>query len=181
MGSSHRKIYVRKTVDELLFTGYTDSLLTMGKMMSEADVPSYDRFGWFYMVSIYAHRMSYWTRSLVSFFHLLNDAGSSNPSRERRTSPQCDPLNTRLPVLTVLRWRVSRRMREKCPPVREEGEEGGERVKTPILSSAILAAEWHHRHGRPLQHGNGRGRYQPVGNPKEMESQRRDQVLQESV
>ncbi|EFN81088.1 protein croquemort [Harpegnathos saltator] len=43
------KIYVTKTVGELLFTGYSDTLLTMGKMLVTDDTPLYDRFGWFYM------------------------------------------------------------------------------------------------------------------------------------
>lgn len=48
--STNRRYYNSKTVDELLFTGYTDSLLTMSKVMPVDDVPAYDRFGWFYMV-----------------------------------------------------------------------------------------------------------------------------------
>ncbi|KMQ88420.1 protein croquemort-like protein [Lasius niger] len=48
---STRKLYTRKTVDELLFTGYSDGILTMGKMMvTDPDIPAFDRFGWFYMV-----------------------------------------------------------------------------------------------------------------------------------
>ena len=47
---STRKLYTRKTVDELLFTGYSDGILTMGKMMvTDPDIPAFDRFGWFYM------------------------------------------------------------------------------------------------------------------------------------
>ncbi|XP_011878460.1 PREDICTED: protein croquemort [Vollenhovia emeryi] len=49
LSSTNRRYYTSKTVDELLFTGYTDSLLTMGKVMPMEDVPSFDRFGWFYM------------------------------------------------------------------------------------------------------------------------------------
>lgn len=48
---SSSKIYVVKSVDELLFTGYPDTLLNMGKLMvSDPDLPLYDRFGWFYTV-----------------------------------------------------------------------------------------------------------------------------------
>ncbi|EZA62873.1 hypothetical protein DMN91_003151 [Ooceraea biroi] len=49
LGSSDRSIHIHKTVDELTFTGYSDSLFTMGKMMASDDVPPYDRFAWFYM------------------------------------------------------------------------------------------------------------------------------------
>ncbi|GAB1863256.1 Scavenger receptor class B member 1 [Camponotus japonicus] len=44
-----RNLSTIKTVDELLFTGYSDSLLTMGKMMvNDPEIPIFDRFGWFY-------------------------------------------------------------------------------------------------------------------------------------
>ncbi|XP_067210701.1 protein peste isoform X2 [Linepithema humile] len=47
---SGRKLYTCRTVDELLFTGYPDILLTMGKtIVSNEDIPAYDRFGWFYL------------------------------------------------------------------------------------------------------------------------------------
>ncbi|XP_072749950.1 protein peste [Anoplolepis gracilipes] len=46
---STRQLYIQKTVDELLFTGYTDSLLSMGKLMiTDPSIPTFDRFGWFY-------------------------------------------------------------------------------------------------------------------------------------
>ncbi|KAL6438347.1 hypothetical protein ACFW04_004481 [Cataglyphis niger] len=46
----NRQLHIRRTVDELLFTGYKDSILAMGKMMmTDSDVPTFDRFGWFYM------------------------------------------------------------------------------------------------------------------------------------
>lgn len=51
MGSS---IYVTKTVSELLFDGYPDSILSMSKYFSVSSpygVP--DKFGWFYIVSIF--------------------------------------------------------------------------------------------------------------------------------
>ncbi|KAL0101923.1 hypothetical protein PUN28_018466 [Cardiocondyla obscurior] len=47
--STSRRHYYRKTVDELLFTGFSDSLFTMSKIMPMDDVPTFDRFGWFYM------------------------------------------------------------------------------------------------------------------------------------
>ncbi|XP_011500429.1 PREDICTED: protein croquemort-like [Ceratosolen solmsi marchali] len=44
------KIYIVKTVDELLFTGFEDKIITMGKMSGmDEDSPPFDRFGWFYM------------------------------------------------------------------------------------------------------------------------------------
>lgn len=49
MSSTSRRLYTSKKVDEWLFTGYSDNLLTMGKMMPIEDVPNFDRFGWFYM------------------------------------------------------------------------------------------------------------------------------------
>lgn len=56
---SGRKIYTSKTVDELLFTGYSDTLLTMGKIMASDEVPAFDRFGWFYMVCLSATTLSF--------------------------------------------------------------------------------------------------------------------------
>ncbi|KAF7992790.1 hypothetical protein HCN44_005134 [Aphidius gifuensis] len=45
------EIHVVKTVDELLFKGYDDSIINMGKMaMGNVDnMPPYDKFGWFYL------------------------------------------------------------------------------------------------------------------------------------
>ncbi|XP_031780045.1 protein croquemort [Nasonia vitripennis] len=44
------KIYVVKTVDELLFTGFEDKIITMGQMSGmDEEAPPFDRFGWFYM------------------------------------------------------------------------------------------------------------------------------------
>ncbi|XP_058803575.1 protein croquemort-like [Phymastichus coffea] len=44
------KIYIVKTVDELLFTGFEDKIITMGKMSGlDEDSPPFDKFGWFYM------------------------------------------------------------------------------------------------------------------------------------
>ncbi|XP_014468145.1 PREDICTED: protein croquemort-like [Dinoponera quadriceps] len=43
-------VHIKKTVEQLLFVGYEDNLLTMGKMLaSDTEMPLYDRFGWFYM------------------------------------------------------------------------------------------------------------------------------------
>ncbi|KAK0075820.1 hypothetical protein PV325_006271, partial [Microctonus aethiopoides] len=44
-------IHIVKTVDELLFTGYEDPLITMGQMAVDdgEEIPPYDRFGWFYL------------------------------------------------------------------------------------------------------------------------------------
>ncbi|XP_043270801.1 protein croquemort-like [Venturia canescens] len=43
-------IHVVKTVDELLFTGYKDSIIDMGQFAPEdEEIPPYDRFGWFYL------------------------------------------------------------------------------------------------------------------------------------
>ncbi|XP_014210137.1 protein croquemort isoform X2 [Copidosoma floridanum] len=43
------KYYVVKTVDELLFTGFEDHLISMGRMSGLDDTaPPFDRFGWFY-------------------------------------------------------------------------------------------------------------------------------------
>lgn len=50
---SARNIYTTRTVDELLFTGYRDNLLAMGKIMiDDPEIPAFDRFGWFYMVVV---------------------------------------------------------------------------------------------------------------------------------
>ena len=43
-------LFVNKTVGELLFEGYEDEVLKMGKMME--DDANMDKFGWFYNVSI---------------------------------------------------------------------------------------------------------------------------------
>ncbi|XP_046611411.1 protein croquemort-like isoform X1 [Neodiprion virginianus] len=42
-------IHLTKTVDELLFTGYEDTLINMGKISKIVDLPPFDKFGWFYM------------------------------------------------------------------------------------------------------------------------------------
>lgn len=43
-------VHVTKTIDELLFTGYSDPLIDMGKLGGHmVDMPPFDKFGWFYM------------------------------------------------------------------------------------------------------------------------------------
>lgn len=48
------KIYIVKTVDELLFSGYQDDLLDMVKEsgLDENPLP-FDKFGWFYEVVVF--------------------------------------------------------------------------------------------------------------------------------
>jgi scavenger receptor class B protein 1 len=63
MTSTRRKIYNSNTVDQLLFTGYVDTLLTMSKMVPIGDdIPSHDRFGWLYTVRLLVKRV------ILSFF-----------------------------------------------------------------------------------------------------------------
>lgn len=46
-------VHITKTVDELLFRGYDDSLIEIGRMAAIADdIPPFDKFGWFYMVRL---------------------------------------------------------------------------------------------------------------------------------
>lgn len=48
---STSKVYTTKSVDELLFTGYDDSLIKLGRLAAIGDdIPPFDKFGWFYMV-----------------------------------------------------------------------------------------------------------------------------------
>ncbi|XP_063990082.1 protein croquemort-like [Diachasmimorpha longicaudata] len=44
-------IHVVKTVDEMMFSGYNDTLIELGKMVVDDDmkIPNYDKFGWFYL------------------------------------------------------------------------------------------------------------------------------------
>ncbi|XP_015598591.1 protein croquemort isoform X2 [Cephus cinctus] len=47
--SQSPEIHVVRTVDELLFTGYKDVLIDLGKLAGMTDeTPPFDRFGWFY-------------------------------------------------------------------------------------------------------------------------------------
>lgn len=49
----NQQMTVVKSVDELLFTGYSDDMITMARTMSifgtDVEVP-FDKFGWFYTV-----------------------------------------------------------------------------------------------------------------------------------
>ncbi|XP_076655822.1 protein croquemort [Halictus rubicundus] len=47
---SSSSVHTTKTVDELLFTGYDDSLIKLGRLATVGeDIPPFDKFGWFYM------------------------------------------------------------------------------------------------------------------------------------
>ncbi|XP_043253594.1 protein croquemort-like isoform X2 [Colletes gigas] len=47
---SSSKVHTTKTVNELLFTGYDDPLIKLGRLMGMGlDVPPFNKFGWFYM------------------------------------------------------------------------------------------------------------------------------------
>jgi scavenger receptor class B protein 1 len=55
-------VHVTRTVEELLFKGFPDTLMKLAKTFPffvDADIPPWERFGWFYMVSptinIYCH------------------------------------------------------------------------------------------------------------------------------
>ncbi|KZC14662.1 Protein croquemort, partial [Dufourea novaeangliae] len=44
------KVHTTKTVNELLFAGYDDSLIKLGRVAAMGeDIPPFDKFGWFYM------------------------------------------------------------------------------------------------------------------------------------
>ena len=45
--SADSSIFVRKTADELLMSGYDDELMSLGSMFSDSEIPM-DKFGWFY-------------------------------------------------------------------------------------------------------------------------------------
>ena len=45
-----QELSVTKTASELLFEGYEDDMVTMGKEMLSADDVPFDRVGFFYMV-----------------------------------------------------------------------------------------------------------------------------------
>lgn len=45
------KLTLTKSVNELLFEGYNDTLLEIAKKMKTTDIP-FSKFGWFYAVSI---------------------------------------------------------------------------------------------------------------------------------
>ena len=47
---SSSEVHVTKTVGELLFAGYEDSLINLGRMAAMGEeIPPFDKFGWFYM------------------------------------------------------------------------------------------------------------------------------------
>ncbi|KAI4501461.1 hypothetical protein M0802_003338 [Mischocyttarus mexicanus] len=46
--TSRTDLSISKTVDELLFTGYEDTIINMGKIIATKEMPPLDRFGWFY-------------------------------------------------------------------------------------------------------------------------------------
>lgn len=73
--------YITKTVDELLFKGYEDSLIEMGRLaVSGEDIPPFDKFGWFYMVGrTDRNKTSVSPRKLAEFVYLT-------VSRARRRS-----------------------------------------------------------------------------------------------
>lgn len=51
MGLSSQKISVKHTVGEILFFGYKDALLDIGRAMpgfADVEIPPYDKFAWFY-------------------------------------------------------------------------------------------------------------------------------------
>lgn len=47
---SSSSVHIMKTVGELLFDGYDDSLIKLGRLATMGeDIPPFDKFGWFYM------------------------------------------------------------------------------------------------------------------------------------
>lgn len=44
-----QQVTVTKSANELLFEGYEDDMVTMGRMVSSEHIP-YDKIGWFYLV-----------------------------------------------------------------------------------------------------------------------------------
>lgn len=49
------KLQKETTVGDILFTGYEDPLIVLANSMPQMEslpIPSYDRFGWFYTVSV---------------------------------------------------------------------------------------------------------------------------------
>lgn len=51
------KLTVTRTVDELLFKGYNDRLLSIASKLEKFNITvlPYDKFGWFYQVSKFVH------------------------------------------------------------------------------------------------------------------------------
>lgn len=81
LSSTSRQVYTRKTVDEMLFAGYSDNLITMGKMMPLGDVPTYDRFGWFYMVCLLI-------REAIFSFLLISSEKNHHNARDILNTPR---------------------------------------------------------------------------------------------
>lgn len=45
------EVFIVKTAGELLFDGYSDPLIDLGRRFPMGDIPPIDKFGWFYQVS----------------------------------------------------------------------------------------------------------------------------------
>lgn len=45
------KLFVTKSAIELLFDGYSDPLLDLGKRLPPGTFPPFDKFAWFYQVA----------------------------------------------------------------------------------------------------------------------------------
>ena len=97
-------LFVNKTVGELLFEGYEDTLLAIAEMAgatADSNVPM-DRFGWFYAVSVYYHRTDekffiQLTSLYSSEIKLLGEMENSACTQEKIT-----PLKSvRFPVGTI--------------------------------------------------------------------------------
>lgn len=54
-------VHIAKTVGDVLFNGYDDPLIEMGKMIPSAwglNMPPFDKFGWFYTVILLSNHKS---------------------------------------------------------------------------------------------------------------------------
>lgn len=61
-------IYITKSVGEILFDGYDDTLLDMARSMpflADQGIPNYDKFGWFYMVCKFYNMIKVLTQHLL--------------------------------------------------------------------------------------------------------------------
>lgn len=66
----------------MLFAGYSDNLITMGKMMPiEEEMPSYDRFGWFYTVRLLI-------REIIFSFLLISSEKNHLNARDILNTPR---------------------------------------------------------------------------------------------
>lgn len=52
LGLYDQDVYVVKTAGELLFDGYEDNMVLMGKQLFDASEVPFDRVGWFYTVGL---------------------------------------------------------------------------------------------------------------------------------